>query len=120
VPRKNVLNKYQIITAGDMSGNITSLVTIVAFMDNLAIQVIATGAPNGTFTVEASTDFTAIEPGENVTSTGTWDPVGTATIAAAGSITFDVHQLAPCAVRLRYAFISGTGTCNAYIAGKEI
>ncbi len=47
--QKSVTPHYQVVTAGDMSGSITSLVTNIVAQDNCAYQVVYSGAPVGSF-----------------------------------------------------------------------
>lgn len=122
--RKNTLAKFQIISAGDMSGNLTSSVTQIEFMDNIGIQInVAGGASTGEFFVDVSADH--VEQNGNVITAGNWvqltlDPTATVTAGNPTSIYIDLNQLSTFYIRLRYTAGSGTGTCNAFIIGKML
>lgn len=122
--RKDSLAKYQIVTAGDMSGNVTSLITNIQFMDNIGIQLnITSGTPSGTFDVQVSADH--FEVNKVVVVPGTFISLGTpyrATIVSGSpsSVYFDLTQLSAPYVQLLYTRSGGSGTFNAYIVGKMI
>jgi len=122
---KNVLPPFQCIKAGDMSGNITGSVTDIRYLDNVAIQMIWTGTPTGTFAVDSSLDYVPPPlPGGTPLNPGTWSPLtispAPAASGSASSWILDMNQLSFQSVRLRYIFTSGTGTLNAYICGKSV
>lgn len=122
--RKSVLKKYQIISAGDMSqASITSAVTTIDLLDDIAIQLNFTGAPIGTFQVQISTDY-AQDTFGNVTVAGNWIPypLAPAPVAAgsANQIMVYLELVPPSYIRTVYTKTSGTGTLNAFISGKQI
>lgn len=117
--QKNVLAVYHSIVNASMVGNITSPVTTISWLDNVAVQLIWTGAPVGTFSVQGSLDYNAV-----TSNPGTWvslvlNPVPTAA-GSADSALVDMNQLSFPYIRVVYNFTSGTGTLNAYIAAKEV
>ncbi|MBK8455612.1 MAG: hypothetical protein IPL34_20240 [Thiofilum sp.] len=120
---KNVLKRSQTITQGDMSGTITSPVTVVQFLDNISIQLNFTGTPDGTFEVQVSDDYLADGFG-NVQVAGTWIalPLTGNPIAAgvADQIMIDLNQLPMPNVRVVYTPTASTGLLDMYITGKEI
>lgn len=120
--RKSNLSPYHIINAGDMSATITSTPTNILWLDNVGIQLIFTGTPTGTFSVEVSNDY-ATENGTPIDS-GTWTAIsfGSAPTAggAAGNIYLDINQLSAAYVRVVYSPTSGSGTLDAYITGKQV
>ena len=120
---KNVLKRSQTITQGDMSGTITSPVTVVQFLDNISIQLNFTGTPDGTFEVQVSDDYLADGFG-NVLVPGTWIALPlTGTPIAAGvadQIMIDLNQLPMPNVRVVYTPTASTGLLDMYITGKEI
>lgn len=94
--RKNLLQTFPIITAGNMTGNLTSLVTSIEYLDNVGMQFNFTGTPSGTFAVQVSADYEQDTYG-NVTNSGNWislslNPVPTAS-GAANSLYLDLNQL---------------------------
>lgn len=107
--RKLFLEPYRIVTAGDMSANITSAESTVNQIDNVGIQLDFTGTPTGTFTVEAqrhpSADWVAIDFGSTISASG-----------AAGNHRISISSKEN-KVRVKYTRSSGTGTLNAYIVG---
>ena len=94
----------------------------------------SSGAPRGTFTIEASNTFDLNGNGQPGTGTngapaGTWTAIGfwdgasevaSKAISAgdSGSAFLQVVGFAGYAIRLRYTFTSGTGTLTATVAGK--
>lgn len=124
--RKNVLKKYQTVTNGDMSGNITSSITALAYLDNVGYQFNISGTPTGTLQVQVSADHAQDEFG-NVTVAGNWVPLtfnGSANVViTAGSpspIYLDLNQLSAPWIRAVYTATSGSGTLNAFITAKML
>jgi len=119
--RKSVLEPYKIIDAASLGTNYTSGVTSIKNLDNIWIELEWTGtAPSGTITVEVAseypkesnqyTQFKALDFGLPITISG-----------ASGTHAININQ-APMAsvLRLKYAYVGGTGTINAYISGKVV
>lgn len=123
MPRKNVLPKYQIVSAGDMSqSSITSSVTNIQFLDNIGIQVdITTGTPTGSLAVQVSADYYQSPEGA-VLNSGHWVTVTSQAIAAGAPADtyFDLGELSAPFIRLLYTKTGGTGSLDAFIVGKEI
>lgn len=131
--RKSNLKQYQTITSGDMSlSSITSSVTNIEFLDNIAIQLNFTGAPVGVFQVQVSADYNQDNNG-NVLTAGNWVAIPVAyytsgsfttstdiPTSAGSPIYLDLNQLAAPWVRVVYTTTSGTGTLNGYIAAKAV
>lgn len=121
---KNVLSPINIVSAGDMSGNVTSSVTEILFLDNVSIQInLLSGSPTGSFDVQVSNDFSR-NPDGSVRNTGTWNslPLTISLAISAGSpstLFADITETAASAVRLVYTRTSGTGSFNAILAGKS-
>lgn len=121
--RKDSLQKFQTITNGDMSGNLTSAVSGIQYSDNISIAFVFTGTPTGTFGAQVSNDYNQDSQG-NVTSVGNWInlPI-TPTLSASGSAGVagaDLNQLGWPWIRFIYTASSGSGTLNAFVAGKMI
>ena len=115
---KRALTPVKIVSAGDMSGNITSPVTTISWQDNIVYQANITGSPVGVLNVETSSDYNTL-----TANAGNWVTLGTsyqATVNGAETIVYDLQQLGPCYVRLKYTRTSGTGSMDVYISGKEI
>lgn len=120
---KRVLEKKQLIIAGDMSASITSPVFICRFLDNVGIQLDWTGTPSGSFVVQTSTDHEEDNQG-NVQVPGTWITIPlSSNISAAGSpddAKIAINQIDGSYLRLVYTRSGGTGSLNMFINGKEI
>jgi hypothetical protein len=117
--RKNALIPYHLISAGDLSDDLTSDIVIIQYLDNIALQLNCVGTAVGTFAVEVSLDYN-----QSTKNPGTWVAVSLPEVpAVAGAdknIFIDLNQLAASALRVTYTSTSGTGTVNAYIAGKMV
>lgn len=121
--RKNALLKFQTVTSGDMSGDITSAVTNIQFLDNVGIQLNFAGTPTGNFFVQISADYEQDAQG-NVVNAGNWisltlspSPVAS---GSADNIYIDITQISAPWIRVFYDRTSGTGTLNAFITAKMI
>lgn len=121
--RKNNLRKFHNIVAGNMSADITSSVTNIEHLDNVAIQLHWTGTPTGDFKVQVSVDYEQDSLG-NVKVAGNWVDVtlSPAPVAAgiAGDIFIDLNQLAAPWIRVFYDRTGGTGTLDSFISAKMI
>ncbi len=120
---KATLNKYRIITDGDMSTvSITSAVTGIKYMDNVGLQLNWAGSPVGTFAVQVSADHEQDQFG-NVTVAGNWIPLTLSpspSTASGSPVYVDMTQLSAPWIRVVYTRTSGTGTLNAYIVAKAV
>lgn len=119
MPRKNTLLIYKIIDSVDMADTITSAVTNIQFLDNIAIQASWSGTPNGVFEVQASLDYDV-----KTNNQGTWTPLSISpqpsATGAPGNWLLDLNQLSFPFIRLVYTPSSSTGTLIAVISGKEV
>ena len=113
--------KYNLIPAGDLSGNITSDAFNIEYLDNISVIIATDGSSNanGTFAVQVSNNFDPRFPSQAVWGTLTLSSVPTlsgspATLAI--GLTFVQYQV----MRIVYTSSSGTGTVNAYLYAKEI
>lgn len=106
-----------------MSGNVTSAISNIQFLDNIGFQLHFTGTPTGTFSVEISANYAQDSQGV-VTNVGNWVALNLssspAASGAAGDIYLDLNQLSAPWIRVKYTFASGTGTLNGWIAAKEV
>lgn len=123
MPVMNVLKPIPLVVDGDMSASITSKVINTQFLNEAYIQLVFTGTPTGTFTVETSGDY--VPDDEFRTSppnAGNWDALDLGTTlsasGAAGTISVDITLSAVPYLRVVYTRASGTGTLNAKISGK--
>jgi hypothetical protein len=122
--RKNTLPPFKVITAGDMSqASLTSLVTDISTLDNIAIEMVFSGSPTGTFAVQGSLDYAQDYMG-NVTNAGNWTPLTLSptpvSSGSAGTILINLNQLAFPYIRTVYTKTSGTGSLTVFISGKQV
>lgn len=107
-----------------MSGDLTSTITNIQYLDNIGLQLVFTGTPTGSFFVDVSIDHSQSPPTETVTNNGTWTPItftsSPVASGAAGNIYIDLNQLSAPWLRVRYVRDSGSGTLNAYVAAKML
>lgn len=108
------LLNIQIITNGDMSGNLSSIPTNLDTSASYAIQAIFTGSPLGTLQLQGSNDNDDVTPTNWTTITDSIQ-----SISAAGSYLVNVEFPVYCWVRLTYTRTSGSGTLNAKINAKR-
>ncbi len=117
---KNVLPSFKILTAADLSGDLTSLVTHIGNLDNIGIQcVLTTSDAAGTLAVQVSADHQQDTYG-NVTVAGHWVTITHQDVAAGqpSDTMFDLNQLSAPWIRLAWTRTGGTGTITATITGK--
>lgn len=122
---KTFIKPYKIVTDGDMSASITSPVTAVQMVDNIAYQLNFTGAPVGTFSFQVSMDYEpGVGPNSEPRNPGTWItlPVTPAIVAsgAPDSAFVDLNQQGTSYVRVVYNRTSGTGTLQVFVTAKSL
>lgn len=117
-----------VITSGDMSGNLTSRVTILERVSMMSYAYSWSGStPIGTVSVQVSNDYSE-NPDGSVKTAGTWNSLvlgynGTqaSTIPVTGNTGngfIDIDSQAGYAIRTIYTAASGTGTLNVTVKGK--
>lgn len=112
---------FQVITSGDMSGNITSAACDIENLVFAYFQMKWTGTPVGTFSVQVSGDHKETSQGA-ITVPGTWttltiNPTPTASGSAADWY-IDLNEISVPWVRLVYTFGSSTGSLNVTFGAK--
>ncbi len=117
---KHFIQPFPVITAGDMSADITSLVTDVLEQDNVCYQVKWAGASLvGRFQIE----FTNDDPTNRI-ATATWTQLtfdfSQAVPADTGDGIFNLNQIPGRYVRFHYVATSGTGTLNVKMSAKGL
>jgi len=122
--RKNFLNKFKAIEAGDMSqATVTSEAINIQGMDDIGVQGrIVSGTPTGTLGVEISANY------DQHLGTGNWVAITQTTPAIPVAITtgspadiyIDLTLLSAPWIRIVYTKTSGTGSLDAYIVGKML
>jgi hypothetical protein len=117
-----ILSPYPVITNGNMSGNITSAVTIIQNMSMISYDISWAGTtPIGTMSVQVSNTYSQNADG-SVRNPGSWSTLTLSTTPAVSGNTgngfIDVDATGAFAMRLVYNFTSGTGVMQATINGK--
>lgn len=119
----------QVITNGDMSGNITSLVTLLKQRTLASYTFSWSGtSPVGTVSIQGSNNY-SLYPNGQVNNAGTWTTLtlnvnGTpsTTVAISGNtgstIIDPIGPTALYAIRTIYTFGSGVGTLQSYFVSK--
>jgi len=117
-----LLKPFQVITNGDMSGNIISAVTVIDNISMVSYDISWAGSsPVGTMSIQVSNTYTQNANG-TVRNPGNWT---TLTLSAptpvsgnSGNGGIDVDATAFNAIRLVYNHVSGTGSLQAVISAK--
>lgn len=123
-----IFSPAPVITNGNMSGSLTSKVTVIQNISMVSYGLSWTGSsPVGTAQVQVSNDYATNAAGQ-VSNAGTWTtlvlsvsgtPSSTIPISGSpGTAFIDIDGLAAYAIRLVYTFTSGTGSLQAIINGK--
>lgn len=119
-----MLLPIQIFTNASMAGDLTSAGIHVQLEDNMGVQFVWTGTPTGTFGINVSN--TAILNPTGTVSGGTWTPLvltnpqAPVASGSAGNGFIDLNQTGAAFIQVTYIRGSGTGTLNAYLAGKSV
>jgi len=114
-----ILKPFVVLDKGDMSGNLTSKVTILNGLSMFSYQINWNGtSPVGTITLQNSDDYTQDAAG-NVLNPGTWNNMvlsaPTPVSGNTGQGFIDVLQCSAYAVRIIYTATSGTGQMEIII-----
>lgn len=121
--RKDVIQPFPVVVDGDMSGQITSLITDCRYIDNIAYQVKWSGSsPSGEYFIDTTLDEVT-----GPLANPTWTPLdfGLQMLVAgnSGDDIVNVNQLPFAFIRFRYepALVSpGTGMMQVKIAAKQV
>lgn len=116
-----------VVVNGDMSGSITSAVTIIQMLPGISYDISWTGTPTGTFTVQVSNTY-ANDPSGTVRTAGRWHSLPAASFSgtypapagSAGQGFLDVVGTEAYAVRIIYTRVSGTGVLNIMPCAKVL
>lgn len=117
-----IASPFPVITNGDMSGNITSAVTIIQNLSMISYDISWAGtAPVGTMSVQVSNTYSQNADG-SVRNAGNWTTLTLSTTptisGGTGNGFIDVDATGAFAMRLVYNFTSGTGLMQATISAK--
>jgi len=122
------LDPQVVVSDGDMSGDITSAVTIIQKISYLSYSYVWAGtSPVGAVSVEVSNDYELSADGQTVINAGTWNTYPVAlngtfvtSIPVSGNTGNGYLEVNPAAyaIRTKYTFTSGTGTLNVTVTGK--
>lgn len=119
------LGKYQLFSSVAVSSTTTytSSTVHILNLDNVFLQLDVSGTPNGSFSVQVSTDHQEDQEG-NVIVAGHWialtlSPAPTVT-GSAVDIGIDLNQLGASYLRVQYTNTSSTGTVNGFVSGKGL
>lgn len=112
------LQPLQRVTNGAMTGTdvITSGVIDGRYLTNIKWQIVWTGTPTGTFSLQESLNYSPVSGG------GDWLDNGagiTGPSGAANSVLVNLQDRGPCFYRLVYTNASGTGTLNVWASGAS-
>lgn len=111
-----------LISAGDMSGNLTSNGIDLQQLGMGAIQAVWTGAPTGTLILQVSCDIVlaslGTNPSANVTHWSDYTSTSQALTGSAGDFTWNFYPSGYRWIRLKYTFTSGSGALTATFNGK--
>lgn len=124
--RKDAL-RTPVALVQSLAASFVTAPTYVKYLDNCSYQInVTTSDSVGTFTLQASNDIGYSGDSAAAPLAGTWVDLtlggGTPSVSAANDvIMIDMNQLPFQAIRLKYtAGTPGTGTCDIWIAGKQI
>ncbi len=108
-----------------MTGNQTSAVSTVAFMDNIGILAVWSGtSPVGTIAIDGSAD-PLVGAGGTAYAPTNWSQITTSpspisVSGNSGTANVTINQFPFNWIRVRYVFTSGTGTLTANLTAKQI
>lgn len=125
---RSELRPYKVISDGDITGNITSLPTVIQKISLVTYTYSWSGSsPLGTLAVQVSNDY-SLDCQGNVANAGNWSAipflVSTATAlslalsGSPGAANITIPLCGAYAIRTIFIATSGSGTLQAYICGK--
>jgi hypothetical protein len=117
---KDYVPGYVLINNVSLASNVTTNPIDTRGWDNIDIELIATGTPNGMFFV----DCTLLPTMPPAASAQTWVQIplvpGPITSGTSTNIVIELNQMGCMFVRVRYTATSGTGALTAYVGEKQI
>lgn len=109
---------FSILSSGDMSGDLQSLGVDMLSLPYGAVELVWTGTPTGTFSIDGSIDNV-----KAASSVVNWYPTGTAIdspAGASGSTLVNLTGIGFRWIRVSYVSTSGSGSLNITLFGKGI
>jgi len=110
---KAVIKPFQVVTDGNMSGDVTSLPTDIESVDAVGYQVVFTGTAVGDFEVHGSINGTNWE----ALDLGSPSPEAA---GVGGSFVISLSLIPYSKLRLKFVRTSGSGTLNAWVMAKRL
>lgn len=111
--RKSIIKSYKIIEAGDMSDDITSVVTDCTPIDNIGLLAEWSGSsPSGVLSIEVQngdSEWSALDFGSPITISGN-----------SGNINININQIPFENIRTIYTADSGSGSLTVTLAAKVV
>jgi hypothetical protein len=118
---KKVLLPYKLVNAVSMGTSITSDPTNVQYIDNIGLQITATGTPTGTLEVQGTASAEDPRDGSSTQWDAlTFDPALPAFTGAPASILININQFPFSRLRVVYTRTSGTGSLDVTVVGKAV
>jgi hypothetical protein len=116
-----LLQPYHLVVAHSMTSSFNSAPTNIQQLSQIGYDIAWTGTPTGTFSVQVSNSYTQDSNGV-VENPGNWTTLTLSSAVtasgSAGNAYIDIDQLSATWMRLVYTAASGTGSLDAYVAGK--
>lgn len=109
---KRILDAYPIVNAQSLGASFNSTATATKYFDRIALQIVCTGTPTGSFVIQTSVDQTtwiAIDFGTAI------EPL----IGADKNYFIDMVVTAIPYIRISYTSVSGAGAMTAKIFARE-
>lgn len=124
---KSYIKPYNVVppVPGNMLSTLQSNPTNISGMDDVGYSGSFTGAPVGTFSVQASVDYQpGLAPTDYPINAGNWVtlPLNAAVTASGSPDNFfiDITLISAPWIRLVYTPTSGTGTLSVWVVGKGL
>jgi len=115
-----ITTQWKIITAGDMSADVSSVAVDLGGVIFGSIQSVFTGAPLGSLQLQISNDIVPVGADPNAVITH-WDDYGsTPAVTAAGTYTFNISNMGYKWVRVKFIASGGSvGVLDSTVAAKN-
>lgn len=115
---KKILLPFVMVDNVTLDQSFSSQPVSIQYMDRCCIEIVCTGTPTGTVTLQGSTDYVPnVSP-----STANWFDISLNLVALAGSAqnyVIDMLETSIPWIRVNFAYSSGTGNMVATVTAKE-